>query len=252
MEEEHKSEQHHKEHKKDSLTISKSDVWKSLTAILAILLIISMFTGGFGIGSNSQPAQAEQVAQVAQPREEVKPSAPSADISSLIDDDAVEGDANAPVTIIEWSDYECPFCARFYSQTLGQIRSNYIETGKVKLVYRDFPLSFHANAQKAAEAAECAGEQDKYYEMHNKLFEEGVDGGVTSFKQYAKDIGLDTSKFNDCLDSGTMAQEIAKDFQDGQAVGITGTPGFIINGKLVSGAQPYSVFEQVIEAALAE
>ncbi|MBU0460350.1 MAG: DsbA family protein [Nanoarchaeota archaeon] len=180
------------------------------------------------------------------------PSAAAAavDMEALIDDDAIEGDEDAPVTIVEWSDYECPFCEKFYSGTLQQLRSEYIETGKVKLIYRDFPLSFHQNAQKAAEAAECAGEQDKYFEMHDKLFENGVSGGVTAFKSYAASIGLDTAEFNTCLDSGAMAGEVRKDFSDGQRAGISGTPGFIVNGKLISGAQPFAAFAQVIEAEL--
>jgi protein-disulfide isomerase len=232
--------------KKDSetITLNKDTVWKAITGILALLLLISLFTGGFGMRSDSKDVQ---VAQKAQPRQ-----APTVDMDALIDDDSIKGDKDAPVTIVEFSDYECPFCARFYSQTYGQIDEEYIKTGKVKLVYRDFPLSFHRNAQKAAEAAECAGEQDKYYEMHDKLFEDGVTGGVSAFKQYASDLELDTNDFNDCLDSGEMAGEVTKDFQDGQVVGITGTPGFIINGQLVSGAQPFSAFKQVIDAELAK
>ena len=247
MDEEHKEhhgEEHHTAHKKDSVTISNLTLWKISAGILGVLLIISIFTGGFGIGSDS--AGTAPSAAKAQPR------APSVNMDDLIDDDTVKGEANAPVTIIEWSDFECPFCARFYSQTLGQIEEKYIKTGKVRLVYRDFPLGFHANAQKAAEAAECAGEQGKFWEMHDQLFEKGVKGGVSGFKQYAADIKLDTSKFNSCLDSGKMASETAKDMQDGQAVGITGTPGFIINGQLISGAQPFSVFQQIIEAELAK
>lgn len=180
------------------------------------------------------------------------PSAPSLDMVKLMDDDAVKGNADAPVTIVEFSDYECPFCARFYKETYGQIEENYINTGKVKLIFRDFPLSFHQNAQKAAEAAECAGDQNKYYEMHNLLFGSGVVGGVTTFKQYAKDLGLDTNTFNTCLDSGKYVEEIKKDMSDGQAAGITGTPGFIINGVAIKGAQPYSVFKTAIDQALAE
>jgi len=180
------------------------------------------------------------------------PTQPTVDFSNLIDDDTVKGDENAPVTIVEWSDFECPFCARFYRDTLGQIDEEYIKTGKVKLVFRDFPLSFHANAQKASEAAECAGEQGKYWEMHDKLFESGVNGGVSTFKGYASDIGLDTAKFNTCLDTGAMADEVAKDMRDGQAAGITGTPGFLINGQKLSGAQPFSSFKRVIDAELAK
>jgi len=173
------------------------------------------------------------------------------DFKILEDDDAVKGDKKAKVTIVEFSDYECPFCEKFHQQTLPQINENYIKTGKVKLIYRDFPLGFHQQAQKAAEAAECAGEQNKYYEMHDKLFIDGVQGGVESFKKFAANIGLDTNKFNSCLDSGAMASEIQKDMSDGAQYGVTGTPGFFINGQLVSGAQPYQVFAQAIEQALA-
>ena len=196
-------------------------------------------------------AQIEVPAQPTQPTPATPPGEQTnVDVRDLIDDDAVKGDANAPVTIIEFSDYECPFCARFVRDTLGLIDEQYIKTGKVKLVFRDFPLSFHAQAQKSAEAAECAGEQGKYFEMHDILFEKGVNGGVSSFKQYAKDIGLNSATFDTCLDSGSMAQEVQKDMRDGQAAGITGTPGFIINGQKVSGAQPFSVFQQIIEAEL--
>lgn len=181
-----------------------------------------------------------------QPREQNQP--PIVQVS--IDDDAVKGSSDAPVTIIEFSDYECPFCARHYSQTLPSLINDYVETGKVKLVFRDFPLSFHQNAQKAAEAAECAGEQGKYWEMHDKLFDNQAALGVDNLKKYAEDIGLDTEEFNECLDSGEMASEVQKDFNDGQTYGVTGTPGFFINGIKVVGAQPYSVFQQVIEQEL--
>ena len=192
-------------------------------------------------------------ADIIKPAEPAPPPSDSKDLMAfLIDDDEIKGDSNAPVTIVEWGDFECPFCARFYSQTLSLIDNNYIKTGKVKLVYRDFPFSFHANAQKSAEAAECAGEQGKYWEMHDKLFESGISGGVNSFKQYAKEMGLSSAEFDDCLDSGKMEQEVKKDMQDGSAAGITGTPGFIINGVLVSGAQPYDAFKQVIESELSK
>ncbi len=253
-------ESHHKEHKKsDKITMSKTTLWKSISGILGILLVLSIFTGGFGVGKSglavlNAAAPSAVDAQPAQPRgnQPSQPSAPSVDMKALIDDDTVKGDPNAPITIVEWSDFECPFCTRFYQNTLGQIQREYIDTGKVKFVYRDFPLNFHKNAQKSAEAAECADEQGKFWEMHDILFEKGVSGGVDSFKQFATDIGLDTSKFNDCLDSGKMADEVLQDMQDGQAAGIRGTPGFVINGKGVSGAQPFENFKQIIEAELAK
>jgi len=231
--------------KKDTIEINKSTLMVGVIVVLVIAFAASLMTGGFS-GNNDNSARAA-VAVPSAPA-----PTPSVNMKALVDDDAVLGDKNAPVTIVEFSDYECPFCGRFYSQTEGQIKSEYIDTGKVKLIYRDFPLlRLHKNAQKAAEAAECAGEQDKYYEMHDMLFENGVTGGVTTFKGYAKSLGLDTAKFDKCLDSGAMTKEIAKDVADAQAVGVQGTPAFYINGKLISGAQPYSVFKTAIDSALA-
>jgi protein-disulfide isomerase len=160
------------------------------------------------------------------------------------------GDKNAPVTIIEFSDFECPFCERFYTQSYKQIKANYVDTGKVRIVFKHFPLPFHANAQKAAEASECAREQGKFWEMHDKLFENQNAISISSLKGYAADLGLDTSKFNSCLDSGKYASRVQKDASDGSAAGVSGTPSFFINGKSVVGAQPYSVFQQAIEAEL--
>ena len=218
--------------------------WKITTVALIVILAVVAFRGNSGNGTTGGTAFPTGAAVGDNPT-------PSAiDIEALLDDDAVRGDKDAPVTIVEWSDFECPFCARFFEQALPSIEEEYIKTGKVKLVYRDFPLSFHTNAQKAAEAAECAGEQGKYWEMHDLLFAQGVQGGVAGFKQYAKTLGLNTAKFDTCLDSGAMAGEVQQDMADGAAVGIQGTPGFIVNGKLVSGAQPFAVFKQVIDAEL--
>ena len=233
--------------KEETVTFKKSTLWKLVSGVLAILLLVSVFTGGFGI-TKSGSSGTEQLG--APTGGNAPTGAAIADIEELLDDDAVLGDEDAPVTIVEFSDYECPFCGRFYQQTLPSIKEEYIKTGKVKLIYRDFPLSFHPQAQKAAEAAECAGEQDKYWQMHDKLFTGGVQGGITGFKQYAQEIGLDTTKFNQCLDSGAMAAEVQRDFVDGQRAEVQGTPAFFVNGQLVSGAQPFSVFQQIIEAEL--
>jgi len=236
------SSQHHAQKEHPSTTQPKKEggdnFWKITTVVLVVLLAFLVFRN---------PAAAPTGGTVG---DLPSPSGAPVDMEALMDDDAVKGDPNAPVTIIEWSDFECPFCGRFYSQTFGQIDEQYIKTGKVKFVYRDFPLSFHPQAQKSAEAAECAGEQEKFWEMHDLLFEKGLAGGVTAFKSYAQQIGLDTAKFNTCLDSGAMAAEVKKDMADGAAAGVTGTPGFLVNGKLVSGAQPFSVFQQIIEAEL--
>lgn len=199
-------------------------------------------TGGAGTGDAGG-------AKAAEPLPAQGGSAPAQKVSA--DDDAVLGSANAPVEIIEFSDYQCPFCGSFVTQTLPSLKQKYIDTGKVKLIYRDFPLPFHANAQKAAEAAECAGEQGKYYEMHDKIFGNQSAITVPDLKNYAAQIGLDTAKFNTCLDSGAMASEVTKDLADGTAYGVSGTPTFFINGRELVGAQPFSAFETAINAELA-
>jgi protein-disulfide isomerase len=263
-EHEHHKHNEHKEHhrtekkdehqkRKDNCCGTKLNSFQKFLAIAVIIQVLLLVFIAVKISALSGVAVEENNVVAEAPTPSAKPSnnnAAAVDMATYIDDDSVKGDKDAPVTIVEFSDYECPFCTKFYEQSLQLIEKNYIDTGKVKFIYRDFPLSFHQNAQKAAEAAECAGEQDKYFEMHDLLFEKGVSGGVSAFKQYAKEIGLDTSDFDSCLDSGEMAQEVKDDFTAGQQLGVSGTPAFFINGKLVSGAQPYSVFEQVIEAEL--
>lgn len=164
------------------------------------------------------------------------------------DDDAVKGDADAKITIIEFSDYQCSFCAKAEA-TLKKIFNEYGD--KVKLVYRDYPLDFHDNAQDAAEAAECAGDQNKFWEYHDLLFakqdkwSESKDGA--EFKTYAKDLRLDAVAFSQCLDSDKYAEEVKKDQSDGEAVGVSGTPAFFINGRKITGAQPFSEFKKIID-----
>ena len=183
-------------------------------------------------------------------------------INVEIGESPVKGKENAPVTIVEFSDYQCPYCGRFFEETLPSIQKNYIDTGKVKLVYRDFPLGFHPMAIPSAQAANCAretGGDSAYFKMHDKIFAEQnkLDGGSVSstvqfttedIKKWAKDIGYDIGS---CLDSDKYASEIQKDQQDGQSYGVQGTPAFFINGQLVSGAQPYQAFKQIIDAELA-
>ena len=162
----------------------------------------------------------------------------------------VRGNFNAPVTLVEFSDFECPFCEKIFP-TINKILDDY--EGKVRLVYKQFPLSFHPNAQKAAEASECASEQEKFWEYHDKLFENQANGySVEKFKQWAKDLALNTQKFNDCLDSGKYAQKVQTDFQEGQQKGVSGTPATFINGRLIVGAQPYESFKQIIDGLLVQ
>ena len=241
----------------ETVTISKTTVWKAFSGVLAVLLAISVFTGGFGYGDGFSGGAAPSAA--APSGGSGGPSgAAVVDLKALADDDPVLGKDNAPVTIIEFSDYQCPFCRRFYVDTLPQLKKEYIDTGKVKLIFRDFPLSFHPGAQPAAEAAECADDQGKYWEMHDKIFEEQSKQGqgtvqftADDLKTWAKSVaGLDYQRWESCFAAGTHRAEIRKDTADGTQAGVSGTPAFFVNGQLVSGAQPFAVFQQIIEAEL--
>jgi len=183
----------------------------------------------------------------------------TAKVEVSADDDAFLGPAKAKVAIIEFSDFQCPFCRSFWRETLSQIKSEYIDAGKsVKFVYRDFPLSFHPMAQKYAEAGECAGDQNKFWEIHDKIFEEQDKLGqgtisayvVSDVKNWAKELGLNVSEFNQCLDSGKYAEEAKKDFDDGSRAGVNGTPTIFINGTPLVGAQPFENFKAIIEEEL--
>jgi protein-disulfide isomerase len=169
---------------------------------------------------------------------------------------AVDGDPKAPVTVVEFSDYQCPFCLRFFQETKAQLDKRYIDTGKVRFIYKDFPIdSIHAQARVSALAAECAGAQGKYWEMHDRLFEgqsewaEQVQA-VDVLKGYGSDLGLDSDQFSACIDNESYAAEIQADLAEGQRAGVTGTPTFYINGRMLVGAQPLDVIVQIIEAEL--
>jgi protein-disulfide isomerase len=174
----------------------------------------------------------------------------------------VLGKENAPVTLVEFSDYQCPFCRKFFETTLPALRAEYINTGKVRYVFRDFPLSqIHSQARKAAEAAYCAGEQDKYWEMHDLLFQRPQSLQAGKFEVFVGNLGLNADAFHDCMESNKYATRVQKDYEDGRAAGVQGTPSFIIGktksdgmvqGTFVSGAHPIAAFRQVIEDLLRE
>jgi protein-disulfide isomerase len=167
-----------------------------------------------------------------------------------LDNDPLMGSATAKVTIVEFSEFVCPFCGRFARDTFPQIKANYIDTGKVRFVFRDYIV--HDSAHNASEASECAYEQgnDKYWAYNEKLFNNQGALTINDLKAYASSLGLDTAKFNACLDSGKYKAEVDKDTADGKSYGVTGTPTFFINGKKFVGAQPYAKFQAEIDAAL--
>jgi protein-disulfide isomerase len=157
------------------------------------------------------------------------------------------GGVNAPVTIIEFSDYECPFCKRA-DVTVQQVMKTYGD--KVRLVHRDFPLSFHAHARPAAEAARCAEAQGKFWPYHDKLFA-SQDLSTEKLQAMATEVGLDRAKFDECVAKQQFNAGIDQDIADGTEAGVTGTPAFFINGRMLSGAQPFEKFKEVIDEELA-
>ncbi|HEY2940936.1 MAG TPA: thioredoxin domain-containing protein [Vicinamibacteria bacterium] len=158
------------------------------------------------------------------------------------------GPESAPITIIEYADYQCPYCTRA-NAALKQVEEHY--AGKVRIVFRDFPLTqIHANAAKAAEAGACANEQGKFWPMHDRLFANQTKLAVPDLKQHASELGLDAAAFETCLDSGKHAADVKKSLEEGQRLGLSGTPSFFINGRLLVGAQPYEGFAQVIDEEL--
>ena len=188
--------------------------------------------------------------------------ASSGPVRTRVADAPMLGRADAPVTLVEFSDYQCPFCQRFFATTLSAIEKQYIDTGKVRYVFRDFPLDqMHPQARKAAEAAHCAGEQGKYWEMHEVLFQNQRALAPPQLAEYARTVGVDGSKFDECLSSGRHAARVERGLADGAAVGVQGTPTFVVGktkagdvveGTPIRGAQTLEMFRRIIDQTLAE
>lgn len=167
------------------------------------------------------------------------------------------GDLKAPVTLVEFTDYQCPFCRKFYLAAYKELKKEYIDTGKLRFVLRDLPLGFHPYAKPAAISAHCAGEQDKFWQMHDALFE-GNKFTPQDILGYASSIGLQNDAFKSCLSSGRYNDGIEQDVKDANKAGITGTPGFVIGrttdnmvkGALISGARPFSAYKAEIDKLL--
>lgn len=191
-----------------------------------------------------------------------QPPPPAESVVLDIGNRPTRGQATAKVTLIEFSDYQCPFCGRHTRDTHPQLEKEYIATGKVRQVFLDLPLeAIHKNAFKAAEVARCAGEQGKYWEMHDRLFTNQAT--LDQWNAHAEAVGLKQDQFDSCLTSGKFATEIRKDLVQAQAAGVTGTPGFFLaltdpastkvkTLRRISGAQPFANFKAQIDALLAD
>jgi protein-disulfide isomerase len=217
-----------------------------LTAIAAVLAVVGLAGCGDDAATGAAgDAQARQPAALIMPTD----GAPS------------RGSKDAPVTMVEFSDYQCPFCARYTLETLPQIDKEYIRTGKVRYVFRDFPLiPIHPQAFKAHEAARCAGDQGKYWEMHDRLYENYRSLAPANLVDHARAVGLEMPRFERCLDGGAMTATVQEDLDLARMAGVTGTPAFFIgttrpDGSVVvvsrvAGAHPYEVFKEAIDKAL--
>jgi protein-disulfide isomerase len=178
----------------------------------------------------------------------------AADVSGVSGRDVVLGNPNAPVTFVEYADYQCTFCSRFFEQTEPLIIKNYVDTGKVKFIFRNFQFLGPESAA-AAEAAECAKDQNKFWQYHDALYgAELADGHENNgnlnrslFLKLAGDVGLEQKSFAACIDGNKYADQIKKDASDAQAAGVNSTPTFFINGEKILGAQPYENFAAVID-----
>src|SRR3989344_6228982 len=224
-----------------TLTFKKASLWMVGTFFFAILFVLAI-VGVIGDINNGSGISGNVIA----------PTNPSGVVENvkvqINDDDPVLGNADAGVSIVEFSDFQCPFCARAYYDSLYDFKSSdYFLNGEVNLVFKHFPLtSIHPDAQKSAEASECANAQGKFWEYHDTLFENQDALDEDSLKEYAKTVGLNTAEFNSCLDSSEMENSVSEDSQQGLKAGTQGTPYFVVvnnqNGDTypVSGAVPFS------------
>jgi protein-disulfide isomerase len=250
--------------------IVKKSTFNGLIIIIIIAIGVAAFLGGLHISNldSNQISQEELNEAIAKLelkilQNKLPSSQPIIELKISADNDPIIGNSNALITIIEFSDFQCPFCAKFHIQTLPKIMEEYIKDGKVKLVFRDFPIqSIHSNALLASAAAECANEQGKFKEMHDKLFEnqnewnsKNTDNVIILFNQYSLEMEIEEEKFDSCLRNGKYVKEIQKDLEDGRAYGISGTPGFFIGNDEIGfielkGAHPFENFKGIIETQL--
>jgi protein-disulfide isomerase len=251
------------------ISIKKSTFNGLIISVIGIAIIATFFAGVYVSNFDSNQVSEEELQEAISKLElkllqnQLPTGQPTPIVKISADDDPVIGDPNAPISIIEFSDFQCPFCARFHIQTLPSILEEYVDQGKVKLIFRDFPIqNIHPNALPASVAAECANEQGKFKEMHDKLFDNqkewsGLEtaNAMSLFSQYALEMGLEQEVFDSCLTNGKYIEEIRNDLNDGRTYGVSGTPGFFIGNDQIGyvelkGAQPFESFKKVIDAQL--
>ena len=255
--------------KKNEKIIKKSTFNSLILAIILVTGIAAFFAGTFVSNLDSEQVSKEELENAIAELElkilekQLPANQPDIPLEISADDDPIIGNPDAPITIIEFSDFQCPFCAKFHMQTLPTIMDEYINKGTVKLVFRDFPIqSIHPNAVPASIAAECANEQGKFEQMYHMLFEKQKEWSnletayaITAFNQYASELQLNEEKFDSCIKNVKYIEEVQKDLNEGRTYGVTGTPGFFIGNEKIGfvelkGAQPFESFKKVINSQL--
>ena len=220
-----------------------------------IAIVIAGLIIGGAILISGEPSTYEEPVEENQEQEVGEEESEEVDMEDIdLDGYPSLGDPSAPVVMVEYSDFACPFCGRFFDQTLPAIKENYIDSGEVYFVYKDLVV---VGGDKAAQAAHCSGEQDSFWEYHDLLFQNlEEDRGDWSNSEvhagYADQLGLNSQDLVSCFEEGRHAQRVQNSTQEAVGLGITGTPGFVINGEVVRGAQPYEVFEEIIQRKLNE
>jgi protein-disulfide isomerase len=231
---------------------SRSALIIALVAVVAFAA--GLIAGGVLFGGNGGMTQQEMASLVRSiVAEEVAKVGGGDSTSSLINnvsDDPAFGSDDAVITIVEFSDFYCSFCGRFANQTLPQLQANYGD--KIRFVYRDMPIIGGQASVDAAIAASCANQQGKFWDYHNLLFSNPNARDITARVAFAGELGMDVAAFEACLNDPAQLDEVRLDLLDGQALGITGTPAFYINGRFLSGAQPYETFKLLIDTELAK
>lgn len=242
--------------KVSTLTFKRSHVYAALLPLTFVVgLAVGYIFWGRDVVTVAAPttSDAQQVEAGAQAQADAQAQAIPQEVTRYDipeDDDPVLGPDDAAITIIEFSDYECPYCRRWHLEVLPQIQATYGD--QVRLVYRDFPLtSIHANATPAAAAANCAGEQGFYWEFSERLFSMELSLSKSSYEQYASQLDLDMDTFLACLESGDQNDEVIADYEYAANLGVRSTPTFFVNGIPLVGAQPFEVFQELIDQELA-
>lgn len=213
------------------------------------------FGGGAGTGGTGAPT-----AQAPTNQQQAAPEAPisDADWKKIMNGAVFEkGNKNAPVTMVEFTDYQCPFCGQFFTQTYKSLVDTYVKNGKLRIIVRDRPLSFHPNARPGAIAARCAGQQGKYEQMHDQLFGNQAewsslsgDAALAKIKEYADKLGLNAGKFESCSKDDSIGKAVDADAAIADSVGATGTPTFFMNKERIVGAMPLASFTAKIDGYL--